>query len=73
MHVAYKDITPKQMAHSMLKDIMDVFRIHEFIGKQYVVVMVQSIIKEITYQLPQADCDKRTIYWNNVLTELDAI
>ncbi len=73
MTEAYKDLTPKQMAHGMLKDIMDVFRIHEFIGKQYVVVMVQSIIKEIEYQLPQDVFEKRTIYWNNVLTELDAI
>lgn len=73
MHVAYKDITPKKMAKRMLKQFTDVFLVHEFIVKQYVVVMVNNIIKEITYQLPRAECDKRTIYWNNVLTELDAI
>lgn len=73
MQVAYKDITPKQMAKRMLKELTDVFLVHEFIVKQYVVVMVNNIIKEITYQLPRPQGDARIIYWNNVLTELDAI
>jgi hypothetical protein len=73
MHVAYKDITPKKMAKRMLKEFTDVFLVHEFIVKQYVFVMVNNIIKEITYQLPNPQADNRVLYWNNVLTELDAI
>jgi hypothetical protein len=73
MHVAYKDLTPKQMANGMLIEVMDIYPISEWLAKQYVQKMINNIIIEITYKLPQGDCDKRTIYWNNVLTELDAI
>lgn len=73
MHLAYQDLTPKQMAKGMLKEIMGVFRLHEFIAKQYVVVMINNIINEITYQLPNPQAHDRVLYWNNVLTELDAI
>lgn len=73
MHLAYQDLTPKQMAKGMLKEIMGVFRLHEFIGKQYVVVMINNIINEITYQLLNPQAHDRVLYWNNVLTELDAL
>jgi hypothetical protein len=73
MPLQYNDITPKQMAKGMLKELMGVFRVHEFIGKQYVVLMVSNITKEITHELTRPQRDERLKYWNNVLTELDAL
>jgi hypothetical protein len=73
MYIAYKDLTPKQMANGMLIEVMDIYPISEWLAKQYVQKMINNIIKEITYKLPIIQSNPRTIYWNNVLTELDAI
>ena len=73
MYIAYKDLTPKQMANGMLIEVMDIYPISEWLAKQYVQKMINNIITEITYKLPIMQSNVRTIYWNNVLTELDAI